>query len=262
MFTSPSQIIFTVFGVDIYYYGVIMAFAIAVSTLIADMLGTKFFDLKKDTIIDLAPYLIIFGLIGARLYYCVMDAQFYLRFPSEIFAIRHGGISIHGAILGGLAGLYIFSLRHKISFKKLSDITVIGLAFGQSIGRWGNFFNSEAYGLPTDLPWKFYIAPQYRIIPYQQYEYFHPTFLYESIMDFILFVILVLILKFNKNRKEGNIALYYLIFYSCIRLVVESLRIDSVKYIHGIPVAIVMSVCIILVAVLLLILNNIKKREY
>ena len=113
MFTSPSQILCTIFGVHIYYYGVIMAFAIAVGTLFSDWLGSKYLELKKETIIDLAPYLIIFGLLGARLYYCLMDYDFYLRFPTEILALRHGGISIHGAIIGGFLGLLIFSKRHK-----------------------------------------------------------------------------------------------------------------------------------------------------
>ena len=153
MFASPSQILCTVFGVHIYYYGVVMALAVAAGTLVSDYIGTKYFELKKETIIDLAPYFIIFGIVGARLYYCLMDFDFYLRFPTEILAIRHGGISIHGAIFGGLFGLWIFSLRHKISFLKLCDVCSIGLAFGQAIGRWGNFFNSEAYGSPTGLPW-------------------------------------------------------------------------------------------------------------
>ena len=135
MFTSPSQILCTVFGVNIYYYGLIMAIAIACGTLVSDWLGCKYLKLKNETIIDLAPYLIIFGLIGARLYYCIMDYGFYMRFPTEIFAIRHGGISIHGAIIGGFAGLLIFAKKHKLSSKLLCDISSVGLALGQAIGR-------------------------------------------------------------------------------------------------------------------------------
>ena len=183
MFTSPSQILCTIFGVNIYYYGVIMAIAIAIAILVADNIGTKYFGLEKETIIDLSPYIIIFGLLGARIYYCIMDYEFYTRFPTEVFAIRHGGISIHGAILGGLIGLMLFSKRHNVNFGKLCDVSAIGLSLGQAIGRWGNFFNSEAYGLPTDLPWKLYIAPQYRQIPYLDNAYYHPTFLYESLLD-------------------------------------------------------------------------------
>ena len=254
MFTSPTQILCNVFGVNIYYYGLIMAIAIAVGTLVSDYIAKKYFELKKDTIIDLAPYLIIFGIIGARLYYCLMDFSFYVKFPGEILAIRHGGISIHGAIIGGLIGLLIFAKRHKISAFKLCDICSVGLALGQAIGRWGNFFNSEAYGTPTNLPWKLFIAPQYRQIPYLEEEFYHPTFLYESVLDLVIFGILIFLLK--KKLKDGNLALIYLILYSVVRILVETCRIDSVRYVFGLPVAIVMSVGIIIVSAILLYTRN------
>ena len=248
MFASHSQIICTIFGVNIYFYGVILALAIVAGTFVSDYFGQKFFGFKKETIVDLAPYLIIFGILGARLYYCLLNYNFYMRFPTEILAIRHGGISIHGAILGGLIGLIIFAKRRNISVFKLCDVSAIGLALAQSIGRWGNFFNSEAFGTPTNLPWKLYIAPQYRPIPYSDVNYFHPTFLYESVLDLAIFGILVFILKKGLNKKEGNIALIYLILYSLVRICVESLRIDSVRDIFGIPVAIFVSICIIIIA--------------
>ena len=233
-----------------------LAIAIAVGTLVSDFVASKYYKLKKDTIIDMAPYCIIFGILGARLYYCLMDFAFYLKFPTEILAIRHGGISIHGAIIGGLLGVYIFSKRHKISFPKLCDISAVGLALAQAIGRWGNFFNSEAYGTPTNLPWKLYIAPEFRHIPYLENEFFHPAFLYESILDIIIFAILFFIMKSQKLKKEGNLALIYLIMYSVARIFVEHYRIDSVTYIFGLPVAIFVSISIIILAVLLLIRNS------
>lgn len=260
MFTSPSQILCTIFGVHIYFYGVILAIAIAVGTLIADRVGVKYFELKKETVIDLAPYLIIFGITGARLYYCLMDIGFYLRFPTEILAIRHGGISIHGAIIGGLIGLLIYAYRHKTSIKRLCDVSAIGLALGQAIGRWGNFFNSEAYGLPTSLPWKLYIAPQYRQIPYQDVDFYHPAFLYESILDLFIFGILLYFARSKKLKKDGNIALAYLILYSVARIIVEYIRIDCVRYVCGVSVAIIASVGIIILSIILLILNNRNKN--
>lgn len=253
MFASPSQILCTVFGVNIYYYGVIMAIAICVGVLVADYFGSKYFGLKKETIIDLAPYLIIFGILGARLYYCVLNYDFYLRFPTEIIAIRHGGISIHGAILGGAIGLWLFSIRHKLSAFKLADACALGLPIAQAIGRWGNFFNSEAFGAPTNLPFKLYIAPQYRPIPYQDYEFFHPAFLYESVLNIFIFAVLVWLTKSGKIKKDGNLALLYLILYSVVRILVESLRLDSVRYVLGVPVAIFVSACIIVLSVLVLI---------
>ena len=261
MFASHSQIICTIFGVHIYFYGVILALAIVAGAFISEFFGTKFFELKKETVIDLTPYLVLFGIIGARLYYCMLNSDFYLRFPTEILAVRHGGISIHGAILGGLIGLIVFSKRHKISALKLADVSVIGLSIAQAIGRWGNFFNSEAFGTPTDLPWKLYIAPQYRPIPYQGYEYFHPAFLYESILDLIIFGLLLLAVKFFPKRKDGNLALVYLILYSVARIFVENFRIDSVLYIHGIPVAIIVSAIIIVVSSGLLLYRNLPKKE-
>ena len=261
MFASHSQIICTIFGVHIYFYGVILALAIIVGTFVADYIGTKFFELKKETLIDLSPYLVIFGIIGARLYYCLLNYDFYLRFPTEILAIRHGGISIHGAIFGGLIGLLIYAKRHKVSALKLADVSAIGLAIAQSIGRWGNFFNSEAFGTPTNLPWKLYIAPQYRQIPYTEYEYFHPTFLYESILNLLIFGILFYIAKTKRSNKEGNIALFYLILYSMARILVEHFRIDSVCYIHGYPIAMVVSACIIVLATIVLIYRNLQKSE-
>lgn len=261
MFASHSQIICTIFGVHIYYYGVILALAIIVGTFVSEHFGNAFFKLKKETIIDLVPYLVLFGIIGARLYYCLLNYDFYLRFPTEIIAIRHGGISIHGAMLGGFIGLLIFAKRHKLSVLKLSDVTVIGLSLAQAIGRWGNFFNSEAFGRPTDLPWKLYIAPQYRPIPYQGCEYFHPAFLYESLLDLIIFFILICIIKSNKANKEGNLLLIYLILYSIARIVVEKFRIDSVLYINGIPIAIIVSVIILFIAGILLILRNLPRKE-
>lgn len=258
MFTSPSQIICTLFGVNIYYYGVIMAIAITIGTLISDWAGTKYFNLAKETIIDMAPYIIIFGILGARLYYCILNYDFYLRFPTEIIAIRHGGISIHGAMLGGLVGIWLFALRHKQSLIKLCDVSVIGLAIAQAVGRWGNFFNSEAFGGPTNLPWKLYIAPQYRPIPYQDYEYFHPAFLYESILDLFIFFILLYLVHSKKIKKEGNLTLIYLILYSIVRIFVESLRLDCVKYIFGLPVAIFVSIGIIVLSIILLAVNKRK----
>ena len=259
MFSSPSQILCSIFGINIYYYGVIMAIAISVGVILSDWLGSKFFKLKKDTIIDLAPYLVIFGILGARIYYCLLNYDFYLRFPTEIIAIRHGGISIHGAMLGGLLGIWFFAKRHKINIATLCDTTVIGLSIAQAIGRWGNFFNSEAFGIPTNLPWKLYIAPQYRPIPFQDYEYFHPAFLYESILDAIIFVILLLLAKSGKIKQHGNLTFCYLILYSIARICVEFFRIDSARYIFGLPVAILVSIGIIIISVIALIIYNRKR---
>ena len=226
-----------------------MALAIIAGVFISDSVYSKIYN-KKEVMYDLAPYVIITGIIGARLYYCILNYSFYLRFPTEILAIRHGGISIHGAILGGIIGILLYAKRRNLPFFRLTDFSVIGLSIGQAIGRWGNFFNSEAFGLPTNLPWGLYIQPQYRPIPYTNYEYFHPAFLYESILDFVIFVILFLTIKKGWNKAEGLNTFIYLILYSVVRILVESVRIDSAAYIHGIPIAIIVSVCIIVVSLI------------
>ena len=261
MFESHSQIICTIFGIHIYFYGVILAFAILVGTFVSEYLSNKYFDFPKGVIIDLSPYLVFFGIIGARFYYCLLNYEFYFNFPTEVLAIRHGGISIHGAIIGGLIGLIIFARRKKFSFFRLADISSLGLALGQGIGRWGNFFNSEAFGRPTDLPWKLYIAPQYRPIPYQDYEYFHPTFLYESLLDFAIFGVLFYIVKSKKITKEGNLALIYLILYSIVRIMVEHIRIDSVCHINGVPIAIVVSLFIMIISFMMLVWRNFLVKD-
>ena len=155
----------------------------------------------------------------------------------------------------------LFAKIRKMPVLRLADISALGLSLAQSIGRWGNFFNSEAFGLPTNLPWKLYISPQYRPIPYQGYEYFHPAFLYESILDLAIFGILFLILVKSKTNKDGNLALIYLILYSIARIIVEKCRIDSVLYIHGVPVAIFVSVIILLIAGVTLIVRNLPQKE-
>ena len=258
MFATHSQIICTIFGMHIYFYGVVLALAILIGTFASEYIGTVFYKFQKETVIDMVPYLVLFGIIGARLYYCILNSDFYLRFPTEILAIRHGGISIHGAILGGFLGLLIFAKRRKLPFLRLADVSAAGLALAQSVGRWGNFFNSEAFGTPTELPWKLYIAPQYRPVPYQNYEYFHPAFLYESILDFVIFGILFLIFKYGKTCKDGNVLLLYLILYSLARIAVEYCRIDSVLYIYGIPVAIIVSAVILILSSTLLLIRNLN----
>mgnify|MGYP002625532172 CR=1 FL=1 len=261
MFTSPSQILCTVLGVRIYYYGVILAAAIAVGTLVSDYFGTKFFKLEKETVIDMAPYLIICGILGARIYYCIMDFSYYLKFPTEILAIRHGGISIHGAIIGGIIGLLIYSRRKRISFPKLCDVSVIGLSIAQALGRWGNFFNSEAYGKPTELPWKLYIAPEFRQIPYQNNEYFHPAFLYESILDICVFVILVFIMKKFSGKIDGVTAGAYLVLYSVVRLLVEQIRIDSALNVGNFHIAQLISILMLVVGIAWICIIKFKKTN-
>lgn len=238
-FQSPSEIAFTILGFPIYYYGIILAFAIFVGVCTADFLCKKYY-YKTSYIFDFTPYMIILGILGARLYYCAVNYSYYIAHPLEVLYIRQGGLSIHGMIIIGILSLWGFSKIYKISFLKLADVFLCASALAQSIGRWGNFFNSEAFGTPTDLPWKLFIPVSHRPIEYFGFEYFHPTFLYESILDFCIF--LVLLGMFKRKFNSGMIACFYLILYSVVRIFVEYFRIDSVLSITGFPVAQVMSV--------------------
>ena len=254
--SNNHNILVSFLGFDIYTYGVIIAFAVFLG-ISAVYFAVKYF-LKSITLTDisnLAPVILFCGIIGARLYYCLLNFDFYISHPLEIFAIRHGGISIHGAILGGLLTLMVYSKVKKISLLSLCDAFVIGLPLAQSVGRWGNFFNSEAFGLPikSDFPLKLYIAPQYRPEPFFNYEYFHPAFLYESMADLIVFLIMIILLL--KKPKKGMLTATYLILYSVVRLLTEQIRLDSALDICGIPVAQIVSAIMLLCGFLILILN-------
>jgi len=245
MFCSPGRVFLTVFGYQIYYYGILMGTAIIVAVVLANYISKKDYQLDNK-ILDISPSILLSGIIGARFYYCLTDLQFYYKHPLEILDFRNGGLSIHGAILFGAIALFIECKRHKLDFWKLCDIFAITLPLAQAIGRWGNFFNSEAFGLPTNLPWKLYIPIESRPEQYINSSYFHPTFLYESILDFIIFLILYFGLKNKYKNQPGIISAIYLISYSIVRICIESIRIDCKAFILGIPIPIFISLIIIL----------------
>ena len=259
MFQSPTDVAFDVFGFPIYFYGIILASAIFVGFYCAYFLYKLFYNKQEASkIIDFSPYIIIIGIIGARLYYCLVNFSYYVKHPLEIFYIRQGGLSIHGVIIIGILALYTFSKKYKMSFLKLIDVFLCGTALGQSIGRWGNFFNSEAFGTPTNLPWKLYIPITHRPPQYIDFKYFHPTFLYESIFDFLIFLILLICFK-KLSKSPGVLACLYLIMYSIVRIIVEHFRIDSALNIDGIPIAQLVSLIIIVVASVAIMILTRKK---
>ena len=245
-FQSPGDIAFSIFGFHIYYYGIILSFAIFVGFFSAYKLYKNFYyNENARYIIDFSPLLILIGIIGARIYYCILNSSYYMSNIAEIFNIRQGGLSVHGMIIAGITALFVFSRKYKMSFRKLSDVFLCSSILAQSIGRWGNFFNSEAFGLPTDLPWKLYIPISHRPFQFISNEYFHPTFLYESILDLLIFIILFSLFK-KCSKTPGVISCLYLILYSIVRIFVEQIRIDSVASILGFPVAQVISACLII----------------
>lgn len=256
MFKAPSDIAFNMFGFPIYFYGIILAFAVFIGIITTYKLFKKFYNEQEaEKFIDFSPILIITGIAGARLYYCAVNYSYYINHPLEIFAIRQGGLSIHGMLIAGLLTLLLLCRFYKISFLKLSDAILCATALAQSIGRWGNFFNSEAFGTPCNLPWKLFIPLAQRPSDYINYEYFHPTFLYESILDFGIFILLLLLFK-RFSKAPGTICCLYLILYGLVRIFVEHFRIDSALNISGIPVAQIVSLVILAVGICGLIIKK------
>jgi phosphatidylglycerol---prolipoprotein diacylglyceryl transferase len=216
-----------VFGpLSVRFYGLIL-FAAIFSAYLASRSRAHFFGLTQASFDDFAFGLLIFGILGARIYFVVLESGYYLANPKEIYMIWKGGLSIFGAILGGFMFTLGYSYIRKLEFKSLIDLTALSLPLGQAIGRWGNFVNYEAFGLPTNVYWKMYIPEMFRPPEYFQEEFFHPVFLYESLFLFALFFVLW---KLRKFLKKGVLAFLYLGSYSLIRFFLEPIRLDSVYF--------------------------------
>ncbi|MEQ8540282.1 MAG: prolipoprotein diacylglyceryl transferase [Coleofasciculus sp. D1-CHI-01] len=229
-FASPGPILVKLGPLTIRWYGLLIASAVLIGVSLSQYLAKRR-NVDPNAIADLAIWLVIGAIPCARLYYVLFEWEQYAQRPEDIIAIWKGGIAIHGAILGGLVATIIFARIQKLSVWLLADLVVPSLILGQAIGRWGNFFNSEAFGSPTNLPWKLYIPPQQRPPGYINYQYFHPTFLYESLWNVLIFSILITLffrdLKRKPHLKVGTLALIYLVGYSAGRIWIEGLRTDS-----------------------------------
>ncbi len=229
-FTSPGPIIFQFGPLAIRWYGLLIATAVLIGVTISQYLA-KLRHVNPDLLGDLVVWLVIAAIPGARLYYVLFEWEQYQQNPIDMIAIWKGGIAIHGAIIGGAIAALIFARLNKISFWQLADLVAPSLILGQDIGRWGNFFNSEAFGSPTDLPWKLYIPPQNRPPELVNFDYFHPTFLYESVWNLMVFGLLIFLffrgLRGKPQLKIGTLSLVYMAAYSSGRIWIEGLRTDS-----------------------------------
>ncbi|MBD2013447.1 prolipoprotein diacylglyceryl transferase [Microcoleus sp. FACHB-53] len=229
-FASPGPILVQLGPIAIRWYGLLIASAVLIGVTLSQYLAKRR-NVDPNLVGDLAICLVIAAIPCARLYYVLFEWEQYAQNPLQAFAIWKGGIAIHGAILGGIVAAIIFARIQKISVWLLADLVVPSLILGQAIGRWGNFFNSEAFGRPTDLPWKLYIPPQQRPLEFINYDYFHPTFLYESLWNLMVFAILMTLffrdLKRKPHLKVGTLALVYMVAYSLGRFWIEGLRTDS-----------------------------------
>ena len=226
-FTSPGPIAFEIGLLSVRWYGLLIASAIILGTVLAQALAKKR-NVDPELVGDLAIWLVIGAIPCARLYYVLFEWNRFQTQPwYKVFAIWEGGIAIHGAIIGGAIAATIFCKRQKISTWLMADLIMPAVILGQAIGRWGNFFNSEAFGSPTDLPWKLLIPVNRRPPELLGESYFHPTFLYESLWNLGVFAILMFtFLQFPKLRT-GTITMIYAIAYSVGRFWIEGLRTDS-----------------------------------
>ena len=236
-FNVPS-VAFTIGGYEVHWYGIIIAFGFALAVLYGGRTAYKW-KMSLDGMTDVLIWGTLFGIVCARRYYVVFEWDYFSAHPEEIIAIWHGGIAIYGGIIGAIIGGWIGAKIGKIDFANLLDIGALGLLIGQGIGRWGNFFNQEAFGANTETAlfrmWSTKIrdelaANQYELLErgmnVNPAEAVHPTFLYESVWCIALFLILHFFVK--KRRKfKGEIFLLYGIGYGLERMVVEGLRTDS-----------------------------------
>ena len=216
---------FPLFGFDIRFYGIV----IAVGLLLAVMYGlkrSKQFGLKEDDILDGVLGIVPFAIICARLYYCIFSWDNYKSNPISILYIWKGGLAIYGGVIGAVIGVVVFALikRKKVRLTAVLDLVAIAFLIGQSIGRWGNFFNREAFGAETD---SFLRMGLFNSIT-QSFEYYHPTFLYESLWNLVGFVALHFLSKIR--RYDGQIALGYVFWYGLGRTFIEGLRMDSLMW--------------------------------
>jgi len=214
--------------IQIYWYSIFILIAIILAFTVISIESKKQ-KLSENTLIDLAFYTIIIGIIGARLYYVLFNFNYYLTKPIEIFQIWNGGLAIHGGIISALIFIIFYSRNKNINLKKLLDILVVGLILGQAIGRWGNFFNKEAYGMITTIDnLKDMHLPDFIINGmFISGDYRQPTFLYESLWCFLGFIIMIIGRKYLKKLKVGQLTSFYLIWYGLERIIVESYRTDS-----------------------------------
>jgi phosphatidylglycerol:prolipoprotein diacylglycerol transferase len=225
VFASPGAIAIEIGPLQIRWYGILMAVAILVGFWLAHRRAAEE-GLPADQLIRTAQWAVVAGLVGARLYEVVFNWDYYGRFPSKILAVWEGGLAIHGGVLGGILVGGLYAWRRKLPLASYLDVAAPSLALGQAIGRWGNFFNEEAFGTPTSVPWKLFISPSHRPLVYAQDEFFHPTFLYESLWDFGVFLLLVLAFRNRLARAPGALFLVYVGAYSVGRFITEGIRTD------------------------------------
>lgn len=239
------------------WYGVIFALAVLAAYITISRLA-KISKLNRSQLENSLFFVLIFGLIGARAYHVADQWSYYSQHLIQILEIYNGGIGIYGGLIGGLTGLVLYAKIHKAKIFPILDVITPGLILAQGIGRWGNYFNQEAYGAPTSLPWAITIDPLNRLTGFENYSTYHPTFFYESVLCLVFFALLIFIFR-KSYKKIGTTFGFYLIFYGLTRLIVEQFRIDTWQE-GGVKIAQIISALFLIAGVLTVFLIR-KKRQ-
>ncbi|MDP2933751.1 MAG: prolipoprotein diacylglyceryl transferase, partial [bacterium] len=221
--TVPSSL--DIGGFRLRIYSLVLLLAV----LAGYLAGRKYFNggiLKPSEWENLILLDLLAGILGARIHHVLSDWSYYSQRPLEIFLTWRGGLGFFGGLIGACLATYWYSRRKKIGFFELADRLSLALPLAHAIGRWGNFFNQEAYGWPTSLPWKMYVAPENRLGNYFQFDFFHPVFLYESLWNLLVFLLLRQFAKFGYLKNPGKIFGWYLVLYAAGRFFIEGLRAD------------------------------------
>lgn len=247
--------------IQIYWYSICIFLGMLVACILIYKEAKKQ-KIEENFLTNLTFYTIIIGILGARLYYVLFNLSYYLSNPIEIFKIWNGGLAIHGGIIAGLIFLVIYCKKNHVKILKMLDIIVIGLIIAQAIGRWGNFFNGEAYGpVTTYNHLKSLLIPEFVINGMNILgEYHHPTFLYESLWCIVGFIVMLLVRKFYKKIHSGDLTGLYLVWYGIIRFIIEGMRTDSLM-LGPIKMAQIVSIVFILSGITLWLKNRIIKKK-
>jgi phosphatidylglycerol:prolipoprotein diacylglycerol transferase len=211
--------------VAIGWFGFFLALAMAIGLIVSCRMARRR-GLDPTEMLRGGELALLGGLLGARLYYVAFTWEHYARTPWKVLAIWEGGLALHGGILGGVLVGLAYGTCKGLLVPAYLDVAAPGLALGQAIGRWGNFFNEEAFGTPTALPWRLYNSPPHRPLQFVADDYFHPAFLYESLWDIAVALLLVAWLRRRLARAPGALFIAYLGLYSIGRLFVEAIRTD------------------------------------
>lgn len=255
----PERTIVTLGPIAIHWYGLFAAVGALAAYWLIRRLG-RIANLADELTSDAFFVSLIVGLIGARLWHVIGDFGYYGRHLVEIPAIWNGGLAFHGGLVAGGLTLFLLSRRKQVSFLLLTDLFAPALALAEGIGRWGNYFNQELFGRPTNLPWGIPVAPQLRPPEFLTASRFHPTFLYESVGLLLVAALLTLFIRWRSRpgsrqpaflRVEGGVFALFLVLTGALRVAMEQFRVDAVLTVSGVRVPLLVSIAVVIVGLVL-----------